>query len=114
MLIKCPECQRDVSDIAAACPGCGHPLAPAATPPLSSEKILENSAPRTPTMAESFMLGALGKVLRLGGFVSLLLSLIGFIFNGPSAPSFLILGIGLIIGGAYAKYVSQNSVRITK
>ena len=25
-LIRCPECQREVSDRAYACPGCGHPL----------------------------------------------------------------------------------------
>lgn len=25
-LITCPECQRSVSDQAASCPGCGHPL----------------------------------------------------------------------------------------
>jgi hypothetical protein len=26
-LIKCPECSNDVSDAAAACPKCGHPIA---------------------------------------------------------------------------------------
>lgn len=25
-LIRCPECQREISDRAQACPGCGHPL----------------------------------------------------------------------------------------
>jgi TM2 domain-containing membrane protein YozV len=25
-LVKCPECRRDVSDMAPTCPGCGHPL----------------------------------------------------------------------------------------
>lgn len=29
-LMKCPECAREVSDKAAACPGCGHPIAAAA------------------------------------------------------------------------------------
>lgn len=27
MLIKCPDCGRDVSDQATACPNCGHPIA---------------------------------------------------------------------------------------
>lgn len=31
-LITCPECPRDVSDQAASCPGCGHPLQRAAPP----------------------------------------------------------------------------------
>lgn len=26
-LIPCPECRREVSDKAPACPGCGHPIA---------------------------------------------------------------------------------------
>jgi TM2 domain-containing membrane protein YozV len=26
-LMKCPECSREVSSAAAACPGCGHPIA---------------------------------------------------------------------------------------
>lgn len=27
-LVNCPECQRQVSTSATACPGCGHPLRP--------------------------------------------------------------------------------------
>ena len=30
MMRECPECGREVSDAAAACPGCGYPLAGAA------------------------------------------------------------------------------------
>ena len=30
MLIKCPQCQRDISDTAHSCLGCGHVLGPAA------------------------------------------------------------------------------------
>ena len=36
MLIKCPECQRDVSDAAPSCPGCGYILNAQAAPPLLS------------------------------------------------------------------------------
>jgi TM2 domain-containing membrane protein YozV len=35
MLIKCPECQREVSDTAPSCPGCGYVFKPvAATAPV--------------------------------------------------------------------------------
>jgi TM2 domain-containing membrane protein YozV len=39
MLIKCPECERDISDTAPACPGCGYVLAPvsSAPPPAPAE-----------------------------------------------------------------------------
>ncbi len=32
-LITCPECQKQVSDQAASCPGCGHPMRAAPPPP---------------------------------------------------------------------------------
>ena len=65
-------------------------------------------------MLTSFMLGALGTLLRLAGFLVLLLSALDFVLRGPSAPIILILGIAAVVIGSYAKYVSQHSVRITK
>lgn len=42
-LIKCPECGRDASTMAAACPHCGRPLAPppipTAVPPVQSPQV---------------------------------------------------------------------------
>jgi hypothetical protein len=35
-LIRCPECQREVSDKALACPGCGYPLLGTAMPVLGA------------------------------------------------------------------------------
>lgn len=35
MLIKCPECNREISSVAIACPGCGYPIN---TPPSSKKK----------------------------------------------------------------------------
>jgi flagellar motor component MotA len=61
------------------------------------------------------MLGSLGTVIRLVGFLALFLSIVGFVLHGNSAPLlFLILGIVLIVGGSYAKYVSRHSMRVTK
>ncbi len=37
-LIKCPECAKEVSSVAIACPSCGHPIMlppPAASPPIA-------------------------------------------------------------------------------
>lgn len=38
-LIKCPECEREISDKATACPHCGYPISPAPTvdEPIQSE-----------------------------------------------------------------------------
>jgi len=102
MLIKCPECQRDVSDSASACPGCGHPIA-----------SVNTSRPQAPpSLFGSFLLGGVGGLLRFIGLLAILLSLIGFLLRGPSAFLFLILGIGLFVGGSYARYTSQHTVRL--
>jgi hypothetical protein len=48
-LIECPECQKSVSDNAAACPHCGHPIAgpPPLPPPLTKMLSREDRKART-------------------------------------------------------------------
>jgi RNA polymerase subunit RPABC4/transcription elongation factor Spt4 len=41
-LTKCPECAQQVSNLAAACPGCGYPLLPV-SPPLNTGPALQAS-----------------------------------------------------------------------
>ena len=36
-LTRCPDCGREVSDVAPACPGCGRPIQ-AASPPVAAKK----------------------------------------------------------------------------
>lgn len=55
-LIKCPECQTEVSEKAANCPKCAYPLTGGATPPADGGK-----APTAPLH--------LKKILLAGGFV---------------------------------------------
>ena len=43
-LIKCPNCQREVSDTASACPQCGRRLAAAATSPTAGPSIEDKHA----------------------------------------------------------------------
>ena len=52
MLIECPDCKRQVSDQAANCPHCGHPIKP--TQPLAVE------IPKTPSKKRHGCLTALG------------------------------------------------------
>jgi hypothetical protein len=42
-LIKCPECSTEVSDKAAACPKCAHPLATVA-PPVVGQVTIEKTS----------------------------------------------------------------------
>lgn len=54
-LIDCPECGRQVSDKASACPGCGHPIK--APPKDQGEREIVNPftkrAPRVRTSEDS-------------------------------------------------------------
>ncbi|MCB2297075.1 zinc ribbon domain-containing protein [Clostridium tagluense] len=52
MLIKCPECQKEISDKALACPICGYPI--------NSEKIVENNIQnnlRCPVLPTDLLIG---------------------------------------------------------
>lgn len=49
-LIKCPECGKEISDKAAACPSCGCPVAA-----MSTKGIVKIKLPRTEQMANGFM-----------------------------------------------------------
>ncbi len=51
-LIKCPECGRDVSDRAQACPQCGYPIAAPVQVPNRSSTASHSS--RNSTVAVSF------------------------------------------------------------
>ena len=51
-LIICPECGRQVSDLATQCPNCGRPLKPSATPtppPIPGSGAPSNPLPSNPT-----------------------------------------------------------------
>lgn len=57
MLIECRECKREVSDTAAACPHCGHPIKPAQ--PIAVE------TPKTPSKKGHGCLITLGIIAAL-------------------------------------------------
>lgn len=49
MLIECPECRKEISDVVPACPNCGHP-----------SKMVPNLLPDVPLVSSSgFAIGAL-------------------------------------------------------
>lgn len=58
-LIHCPECGREISDKASACPGCGYPIAPDST--ASTNAALEAARER-----DKKFLKQAGLVLLLG------------------------------------------------
>src|SRR5690349_5041831 len=88
-LIQCPECSRQVSDKAQACPGCGHPIqtppAPAETRgPFGSAPIQTIEATSKPFKLAT-VAGGIGIVL---GFV--------FMANRSEGLAFIFLAGGLL------------------
>jgi DNA-directed RNA polymerase subunit RPC12/RpoP len=100
-LIKCPECKREISDRAASCPQCGHPMLVAAPP------IIPRSAPEQVPQVQnasikkrSSTFGG-GCLIQLVGVVCLLLAvvtaptIIGLVIFGVLGVALLIYGSGL-------------------
>jgi hypothetical protein len=140
-LTRCPECQREVSDKAYACPGCGYPLPgadrlPAAGPPEDLRRrpwpyVFEYKSRRTvfglPLVhivsgpawagglrpAKGFI--AVGNlaigVIAIGGFGLGLITLAGI---GLGAVSFagIALGIGVGVGGVATGYLAIGGLAI--
>ena len=124
MLVKCPECQRDVSDSATFCPGCGfvlkRPVAPAlnAAPTPTPREVYHDSSGGKPKPK----LGCLPTGLLIVGFVFLVflaiywlkgtdLHVTGWIF---CMPLFLLmlagygLGGGIIVSALTTRYRDLN------
>ncbi len=84
-LIKCPECNRDVSDKAATCPHCGYPLG-WTTPGLRRVQVIERTERRWKALR------ALGWLLILAGVAVFLRELAADDFRGAA--------LGWWLGGA--------------
>jgi DNA-directed RNA polymerase subunit RPC12/RpoP len=71
-LIKCLECGKDVSDKAAACPGCGAPLLSAAGARVTADK--------TPVrvVRAGWRWEAIGALLVIGGLITAIAGAGGF------------------------------------
>ena len=78
-LVKCPECGREVSDAAASCPGCGHPIAQQPT----LQPILQPAQKWSPGVAAvlSLIIPGAGQMYKGsvgGGLLWLLFVVIGY------------------------------------
>ena len=125
MLIKCPECGKDVSSEAVSCPRCGYPIKRQTNVRLnnqserSEKEIRELIAEAKECSSASTASAAIGLIMFFGGIISIVLAfaviedgdvsgiiaVLGTIF----APlGFLILVIGCSVNGT--KY--NNRIKI--
>lgn len=82
-LISCPECSREISDQAHACPGCGYPIRPPVAV-SSTASVLANSGTAVKTAG-----GVLATWLAAPWIARLIVGVIGLI----CLFAFLIVGI---------------------
>jgi hypothetical protein len=80
-LMKCPECGREVSSAAAACPACGHPIHP-------TQQVVV-TAPPPPVKSDG-----------LAGCLGLLLGPVGLWYKGHWAAGFAWLVMAVLLGAA--------------
>lgn len=93
-LTKCPECNKDVSSQATACPHCGHPLAaaqgipgvsPATPPPIQPQGKISSTDPGGPSGQKKMSKAKMGCLVFLVIiFAFLLLAVIGAFMAGSS------------------------------
>jgi hypothetical protein len=139
-LIRCPECQREVSDKAFTCPGCGHPLWQAGLRPgaimagmrgAASANSYEYKSQRTvfgmplihivygPAWLTGFKPArgfiAIGNVaigvIAMGGFAVGLVTIAG-IGLGALCLGGIALGLGVGVGGIATGYLAIGGLAI--
>jgi hypothetical protein len=83
-LVKCGECGKEISDKAAACPGCGAPTAPVSA--------VSNTAPSVAVTRSGGKWEAVGTILIVAGVLSVM-------FASPPISTFgsLAFVVGLIV-----------------
>ena len=117
-LIKCPECQREISDKASVCPHCGVPLdivrTHTAVDPTGGPSIAPATVPAVTSETESPS-GCGGCLLLLGGLFGLggiIMALVGFqdaydeLRGNPESPievriQYGAVGLGILIACAF-------------
>ncbi len=73
-LIKCPECQREISDKVKTCPHCGYPLIDESATPQPVEVTSVNIGPKDPKAKKKlFVGGAVAVILVIGVIISVVL-----------------------------------------
>ena len=80
-LVKCSECGKDVSDKAAACPGCGAPLLTAAGTPVTVNKTVRvvRAGQRWEVIGAVLVIGGLIAAIAGAGGLAWLVLIIGFV-----------------------------------
>jgi amino acid transporter len=78
----------------------------------STKQVAQATA--KPDMAGAFLIGIVGTLVGFAGGICVLLSLIGLALHGPAAPLWLLIGIILLVIGAYCKFSSGQSVRTVR
>lgn len=103
-LIACPECKREISDKATACPHCGCPIVASPPPVMVASQIppqlpQQQASPtvRAKIVKQSSSFGA-GCMVQALGLVSLLCALLT-IFSGIGPFIFGPIGVLLLIWG---------------
>ena len=67
-LLTCPDCQREVSDKAVACPQCGHPFR--AVPGQTARRPMHTKAASAAAKAVAFLMIVAGMLMAMAGVAS--------------------------------------------
>lgn len=102
-LLQCPECKHEVAFDAAACPNCGHPFLPTATPPIVERKVFISQ----PTVERSFPTWAFFPI----GIMAVILLVLGYVLIQRSSDT---ADANLSVNVNSSKRVAVEPVRETR
>lgn len=103
-LIQCPECGKEVSSAATACPSCGHPIRPVTEAPTVISAPVQKWSPGVAAVLSLLIPGA-GQIYKgqiFNGLFWMLIIVIGYMaFIIPGAIMHLFCIIGAASGDSY-------------
>ena len=101
-IVPCPECQRDISDRAAACPHCGNPIA--AIPSAARVSVQTDDGDVVTTQAT----GKAPKVVQLVGFLLAVGGVVSCSSSTGSSGGLFLLGCAVFLMGRLMAWWSHG------
>ena len=105
-LIACPECAKEISDKAAACPHCGHPMKDSQNAATKDSPVAKAMTPEDDVTPQAT--GREWRIVQLIGGLLVVTGAVAWIGNSSDAGMVFFLGCVIYLGGRLGAWRSQD------